>query len=402
MTARRECRPRRVTVLGATGSIGRSTLAVIAEHPGRFEIEALTARGNVAELARLARRHRARLAVVADPARYRELRDALAGSGIETAAGGGALVAAAERPADWVMAAIVGAAGLAPTLAALRRGAVVALANKECLVSAGALFMAEVRRHGAVLLPVDSEHNAVFQALLGGELADVEKIVLTASGGPFLHLDRERMAEVTPAQAVAHPNWRMGAKISVDSATMMNKGLEVIEAHHLFGLPESAIEVVVHPQSALHGLVLYRDGSMLAQLGPADMRVPIACTLAWPERIRCGVERLDLLALGRLEFLPPDLERFPALAIAREALRRGGAAPAVLNAANEVAVQAFLENRIGFLDIARIVADMLRTPLVEAPLGDLEEVLAVDREARLLTAERCAAPNPSKVYGTRA
>ncbi len=396
-----EQRPRRVTILGATGSIGRSTLAVIAEHPGRFEVEALTAHGKVGELARLARRHRARLAVIADPARYGELREALAGSGIEAAAGEAALIAAAERPADRVMAAIVGAAGLAPTLAALRRGAVVALANKECLVSAGALFMAEVRRRGAVLLPVDSEHNAIFQALLGAELGDVEKIVLTASGGPFLGFSLRRMARVTPAEAVAHPNWRMGAKISVDSATMMNKGFEVIEAHHLFGLPETAIEVVVHPQSALHGLVLFRDGSMLAQLGPTDMRVPIASTLAWPERLSLGVERLDLLELGRLEFLPPDPERFPALAIAREALIAGGAAPAVLNAANEVAVQAFLENRIGFLDIAGIVADMLRTPLVAAPAGSLEEILAVDREARILTAERCAASNPSKVYGTR-
>ncbi len=401
MNREREQRPRRVTILGATGSIGRSTLAVIAEHPGRFEIEALTAHGKVGELARLARRHRARLAVIADPSRYGELREALAGSGIEAAAGEAALIAAAERPADWVMAAIVGAAGLAPTLAALRRGAIVALANKECLVSAGALFMAEVRRRGAVLLPVDSEHNAVFQALLGAELGDVEKIVLTASGGPFLGLSRRRMARVTPAEAVAHPNWRMGTKISVDSATMMNKGFEVIEAHHLFGLPEKAIEVMVHPQSALHGLVLFRDGSMLAQLGPADMRVPIASTLAWPERLSCSVERLDLLQLGRLEFLPPDPERFPALAIAREALIAGGAAPAVLNAANEVAVQAFLENRIGFLDIAAIVADMLRTPLVAAPVGSLEEILAVDREARILTAERCAASNPSKVYGTR-
>ncbi len=402
MSGARGRRPRRVTVLGATGSIGRSTLAVIAEHPGRFEIEALTARTNTAELARLARRHRARLAVIADAARYHELREALAGSGIETAAGEAALVDAAERPAEFVMAAIVGAAGLAPTLAAVRRGAIVGLANKECLVSAGPLFMAEVRRHGATLLPVDSEHNAVFQALLGGDPADVEKIVLTASGGPFLYASIEEMAAVTPARATAHPNWRMGAKISVDSATMMNKGFEVIEAHHLFGLPEPAIEVMVHPQSAVHGLVLYRDGSMLAQLGPADMRVPIASTLAWPERMRCGVGRLDLLALGRLEFLPPDPDRFPALATAREALRAGGAAPAVLNAANEVAVQAFLENRIGFLDIARIVADMLGTPLVEMPADSLEEILAVDREARLRTARACEARNPRKLYGTGA
>ncbi len=402
MSAGRMRWPRRVTILGATGSIGRSTLAVIAEQPERFEIVALTAQRNVAGLAALARRHGARLAVIGDPSRYRELREALAGSGIEAAAGEAALLAAAARDADLVMAAIVGAAGLAPTLAAVRRGAIVALANKECLVSAGALFLEEVRRHDAVLLPVDSEHNAVFQALAGGEPGDVEKIVLTASGGPFLQRSLEEMAGVTPAQALAHPNWRMGAKISVDSATMMNKGLEVIEAHHLFALPGEAIEVVVHPQSALHGLVLYRDGSMLAQLGPADMRVPIASTLAWPERMRCGVARLDLLALGRLDFVPPDLERFPALAMAREALAVGGAAPAVLNAANEVAVQAFLENRIGFLDIARIVADMLQTPLATTVPNSLEEVLAVDREARALTAQRCADPNPSKVYGTRA
>ncbi|HFD15292.1 MAG TPA: 1-deoxy-D-xylulose-5-phosphate reductoisomerase [Rhodospirillales bacterium] len=382
--------------------MGRSTLAVIAEHPERFEVEALTAHRNVAELARLARRHRARLAVVADPARLGDLREALAGSGIEAAAGDEALVEAAERPAEFVMAAIVGAAGLAPTLAAVRRGAIVALANKECLVSAGPLFMAEVRRCGATLLPVDSEHNAVFQTLPGGDASDVEKIVLTASGGPFLHATAEEMATVTPARAVAHPNWRMGAKISVDSATMMNKGLEVIEAHYLFGLPASAIEVVVHPQSAVHGLVLFRDGSMLAQLGPADMRVPIASTLAWPERMRCAVGRLDLLALGRLDFLPPDPDRFPALAMAREALAAGGAAPAVLNAANETAVQAFLEHRIGFLDIVRIVGDMLATPLVDMPAESLEDILAVDRETRRRAARACEAPKPGKLHGTPA
>jgi len=380
--------PRRLTVLGATGSVGRATLEVVAEDPGRFEIEALTAHRRAGELARLARRHRARLAVVADPAAYGELREALAGSGIEAAAGPRAVVEAAMRPSELVMAAIVGAAGLEPTLAAVRRGAVVGLANKECLVSAGELFVREVATHDAVLLPVDSEHNAVFQALAGNPRRHLERIVLTASGGPFRTASREEMARATPDRALAHPNWRMGAKITVDSATMMNKGLEIIEAHHLFGLDERAIEVVVHPQSVVHGLVVFTDGSVLAQLGPPDMRVPIAHVLAWPSRLATGVARLDLVALGRLDFEAPDPARFPALTLAREALRRGGGAPTVLNAVNEIAVEAFLAGRIGFLDIARTVEEALATPLAAVRPGTLEEVLRLDAEARTWTRRR--------------
>jgi 1-deoxy-D-xylulose-5-phosphate reductoisomerase len=373
--------PRRVTILGATGSIGRSTLALLAEHPARFQVEALTAHRNVAALAAAARAVGARHAVIADAGLHGELAAALAGTGTEPAAGATALVEAAQRPADWVMAGIVGAAGLAPTLAALERGATVALANKEALVCAGTLVLAAARRGGATLLPVDSEHNAIFQALACGRPEAVERITLTASGGPFWAMERAAMAAVTPAQAVAHPRWSMGAKISVDSATMMNKGLEVIEAHHLFGLPEPKIEVLVHPQSVVHGMVAFRDGSILAQLGPTDMRVPIAHALAWPDRLTTGLERLDLARLGRLDFLAPDPERFPALGLARAALRAGGGAPTVLNAANEVAVAAFLAGRIGFLDIARMVAEVLEAHPAIAPAG-LADILALDHEAR--------------------
>jgi 1-deoxy-D-xylulose-5-phosphate reductoisomerase len=380
-------RPRSITVLGATGSIGRSTLALVAERPELYRIEALTAHRNAAVLAALARRHRARLAVVADPAAYRELADALAGSGIEAAAGEPSLVEAAARPAEWVMAGIVGMAGLAPTLAALERGAIVAIANKEPLVSAGPLVLETARRSGAVLLPVDSEHNAIFQALADNPLAAVERLVLTASGGPFRTWSLERMARATPEQAVAHPTWSMGAKISVDSATLMNKGLEIIEAQRLFGVREEKIEVVIHPQSIVHGLVAFEDGSCLAQLGAPDMRIPIAHALGWPGRLATGAPRLDLVAVGRLDFEPPDFSRFPALELARCALRRGGAAPTILNAANEVAVAAFLARRIGFLDIVRTVASVLES-LPDAPVGSLEAVLACDREARRLAGAR--------------
>jgi 1-deoxy-D-xylulose-5-phosphate reductoisomerase len=305
----------------------------------------------------------------------------LSGSGVEAAAGAAAVVEAASRPADWVMAAIVGAAGLAPTLAAVRRGAVVALANKETLVCAGALMTNEVRRSGATLLPVDSEHNAIFQVIDFAQLSAIDRIVLTASGGPFRQSTREAMAMATPEQAVAHPNWSMGAKISVDSATMMNKGLELIEAFYLFGLPTERIEVLVHPQSIVHSLVAYVDGSVLAQLGQADMRTPIAYTLAWPARMATPVKRLDLAAIGSLTFERPDEVRFPALRLAREALAAGGAAPTVLSAANEVAVAAFLDRRIGFLDIASVVERTLQR--VAAPQIDaLETVWAIDREAR--------------------
>ena len=377
--------PRSVTILGSTGSVGCNTLDLIARQPEAFAVEALTANGSAVRLAEQARRVGAKLAVVADETRYQDLKAALAGSGIEAAAGAPALTEAAARPADWVMAAIVGAAGLAPTLAAVRRGAIVALANKETLVCAGSLMIAEVTRHGATLLPVDSEHNAIFQVLDFERLDAVDRIILTASGGPFRTLSRAAMAEVTPDQAVAHPNWDMGAKISVDSATMMNKGLELIEAHHLFGLPEARIEILVHPQSVVHSMVAYSDGSVLAQMGQPDMRTPIAYTLAWPERMATPVARLDLAEIGQLTFEAPDSERFPALRLARQALQAGGSAPTILNAANEVAVAGFLDGRLGFLGIAEVVERTLER-IDAVTLGGLDDVWPIDREARRIAA----------------
>lgn len=379
--ARMPERRRSVTILGATGSIGRSTLDLIGHDPQRYQVEALTAQQNVAALATLARQHRARLAVIGDPEHYPALVDALAGSGIEVACGSAGLHEAAERPADWVMAAIVGAAGLGPTLAAVRRGAMVALATKESLVCAGGLLMAEVARSGSLLLPVDSEHNAIFQALKGEPAGCVERLILTASGGPFRTRPLAEMARVTPAEAIAHPNWSMGAKISVDSATMMNKGLELVEAHHLFALPEDQLDILVHPESIVHSLVAFRDGSCLAQLGQPDMRIPIAHTLGWPERLEAPTPRLDLAQIARLTFEAPDPVRFPALRLARQALRAGGGAPTVLNAANEVAVAAFLARRIGFLDIAAVVEDVLEQTAAP-PSACLDEVVALDGEAR--------------------
>ena len=373
--------PRSVTILGSTGSVGRNTLDLIEREPEAFAVEALTANDSAQRLAAQAKRVRAKLAVVADESRYRELKDALSGTGVETAAGAQAVTDAAARPADWVMAAIVGAAGLAPTLAAIRRGAIVALANKETLVCAGALMTAEVARHGATLLPVDSEHNAIFQVLDFDRLDTVDRIILTASGGPFRTMSRAAMAGVTPEQAIAHPNWDMGAKISVDSATMMNKGLELIEAHHLFGLAETRIEILVHPQSVVHSMVAYSDGSVLAQMGRPDMRTPIAYTLAWPQRMATPVERLDLAEIGQLTFEAPDSTRFPALRLSRQALQTGGSAPTTLNAANEVAVQGFLDGRLGFLDIAVVVERTLER-MSAAPLNGLDDVWQVDNEAR--------------------
>lgn len=370
---------KRLTLMGATGSVGASTLDLVARNPERFAIEALAAGRDWRKLAELARFHRARLAVIADPAGYVPLKDALAGHGVEVAAGPEALVEAARRPADLLVAAIVGAAGLPSTLAAVEAGTSVALANKEALVCAGALVKAAAARSGAALLPVDSEHNAIFQVL--ESIDRVAKITLTASGGPFRAMSLAEMAHVTPAQAVQHPTWSMGAKISIDSATLMNKGLELIEAWHLFGVRPDQLDVLVHPQSLVHGLVEYHDGSVLAQLGPADMRVPIAHALAWPERIATPVQRLCLASIGRLEFSAPDRQRFPALALAEAAMADGHCRPCVLNAANEVAVEAFLQGRIGFLDIAAVVADTLAA-IDPADPQTLADVDAIDAQAR--------------------
>ena len=379
-------RRKRVTILGSTGSVGCNTIDLIVRNPDAYEVEALTANGNFEMLAEQAKRVRARVAVVADESKYDALKAALAGTGIEAAAGAEAVVEAAARPADWVMAAIVGAAGLAPTMTAVRRGAVVALANKESLVCAGQVVLTEVKRSGAILLPVDSEHSAIFQVFDFDQRDRVERIILTASGGPFRTRTIEEMKHVTPAEAVAHPNWSMGAKISVDSATMMNKGLELIEAHYLFDMPGEKLEIVVHPQSIVHSLVAYIDGSVLAQLGTPDMRTPIAYALGWPRRISAPSARLDLGKIGQLTFEPPDFVRFPGPMLARQALQSGGAAPTILNAANEVAVQAFLKGRIGFLDIARVVEGALeRTPA--RSVGSLADVHEADSAARRVANE---------------
>ncbi len=373
--------PRRLTILGSTGSVGCNTIDLIERNPQRYEIVALTANRNAVALAEQARRLRSALAVVADPDAYGALKDALEGTGIEVAAGAQAVTDAASRPTDWMMAAIVGSAGLESTLAGVRQGAVIGLANKETLVCAGDIFMAEIETRGASLVPVDSEHSAIYQVLDQRQADRVERIILTASGGPFRTFSRDQMASVTPEQAVAHPNWDMGAKISVDSATMMNKGLEVIEAHHLFPVNGAGIEVVVHPQSVIHSMVEYVDGSVLAQLGTPDMRTPIAYALGWPERIEAPSARLDFQTLGALTFEAPDPERFPALRLAREALDAGGASPAYLNAGNEVAVGGFLEGKIPFLAIAEIVESCLEAA-PGAALESIEEVRDADTEAR--------------------
>ena len=389
-----ETAPKRVTILGATGSVGRNTVDLISRAPERFTVEAVTGHRNVSLLAEQARMLRARLAVIADPGLYGELRDALSGSDVLAAAGAEAVTEAAARPAEWVMAAIVGAAGLKPTLGAVRRGAVVALANKECLVCAGDVMVSEVRAHNAAMIPVDSEHSAIFQVFEFERAETVERVLLTASGGPFRTWTKEQMVAATPAQAVAHPNWNMGAKISVDSATMMNKGLEMIEAYHLFPIDKSQVEVVIHPQSVIHSMVSYVDGSVLAQMGTPDMRTPIAYALAWPRRMAAPVERLDLVRVGTLTFEAPDEHRFPALRLARAALVAGGSAPAILNAANEIAVAAFLDNKIGFLDIAAVVEDALAAAPAYA-LSNLEAVIAADIEGRRV-AENAVARHISK------
>ncbi len=378
---------KRVTVLGATGSVGTSTLDLIERNPHAFEVLALTANCDVDKLAAAAIRTRARHAVVADQTCLPKLKEQLAGTGVQALGGAQAVCDVARMGADWTMAAIVGSAGLKPVMAALETGGTVALANKESLVSAGEVMMAAARAHGATLLPVDSEHNAVFQCLDRTAPKGVRRIILTASGGPFRATPREAMRDITPAQAVAHPNWSMGAKISVDSATMMNKGLELIEAFHLFPVAAEQLAVLVHAQSVVHSMVEYVDGSVLAQLGTPDMRTPIAYALAWPDRMETACAPLDLAAVGRLDFEDPDLDRFPALALAMSALKAGGARPAILNAANEVAVAAFLAGRIGFLEIAAISADTLTRYDPAAP-DTLDAVLAIDAEARRYAVER--------------
>ena len=376
-----------VTILGATGSIGGSTLDLIERAPEKFDVLALTANCDVAKLAAAAIRTNAKRAVVAQDDCYADLKSALAGTGIEAAAGAKAVCETASMGADWTMAAIVGCAGLEPVMAAIAEGKTVVLANKEPLVSAGDVILAAAKASGATLLPADSEHNAIYQCFDFARPEGVRRIILTASGGPFRNKTREEMRGMTPAQAVAHPNWTMGAKISVDSATLMNKGLELIEAARLFPVENDQIEVICHPQSIIHSMVEYVDGSILAQLGPSDMRVPIAYCLGWPDRMATPMAPLDLVAIGRLDFEAPDLDRFPALRLAREALDAGGARPAILNAANEVAVAAFLAGRIGFLEIAAIVADTL-SGYDPAPPETLDAVLAVDAEARRLAGER--------------
>ena len=385
---------RSLTLLGATGSIGASTLDLIRHNRADWQVEALTANCSAAELAVLAREFGARIAVVGDEACLPELRDALAGSGIEVAGGPQALCDAAARPADMTVAAIVGCAGLAPIMAAVANGRTIALANKEALVSAGEILKQAVADAGATLLPTDSEHNAIFQCLAGNDIAQVRRIILTASGGPFRTLTAEQLKSVTRQQALKHPNWAMGAKITIDSATMMNKGLEFIEAHHLFPVGLANIEILVHPQSIVHSMVEYRDRSVLAQLGPSDMRVPIASCLAYPDRMETPLAPLDLAAIGQLTFEAPNEALFPATRIAREAIQAGGAAPATLNAANEIAVEAFLAGQIAFTRITAVAETVLAGYSAPAP-ASLEDVLAVDAEAR--TRARAAVENAALV-----
>lgn len=385
--------PRRINILGSTGSIGLNTLDLIRRNADRFTIGALTANSSVEALAGQARELHPELAVVADEKLYQDLKSALAGTGVRVAAGRSGMLEAADLPADWTMAAIVGAAGLEPTLKTMNKTASIGLANKECLVSAGDLFMSEIERTKTTLLPVDSEHSAIFQVLDFERLEQVERIVLTASGGPFRGWPLDRLETASPAQALNHPNWDMGAKITIDSATMMNKGLELIEAHYLFPVGTDRIEVVVHPQSIIHSFVEYTDSSILAQMGMPDMRTPIACALAWPERMNTPVPRLDLAAIGKLTFEAPDERRFPALRLAREALQTGNGAPTIMNAANEIAVTAFIAGQLTYLNIARLVEDTLeaatRRGILCCPMS-LDEVMELDGMGRHVARELLA------------
>ena len=379
--------PRRLTILGSTGSVGQNTVKLIQNEPDRYKVEVLTANTNVELLARQANETGASLAVVADESKYEALKNSLKNSKTEAAAGFSALLDAASTPVDWVMAAIVGAAGLKPTMSAIRNSAVVALANKECLVCAGEVMLTEIDKSKSKVLPVDSEHNAIFQVFEHEQRNKIEKIILTASGGPFWGMSLQDMIKVTPEEAVNHPNWNMGPKISIDSATMMNKGLELIEAHYLFSIEEAKIDVLIHPESIVHSMVSYSDGSVLAQLGTPDMRIPISYTLGWPNRIKNSTRRLDLSSIGTLRFEKPDDALFPALKLARHALSMGGGAPAIYNAANEVAVEAFLQKQIKFLDIVKVVESTLENSSINE-ICSIDDVIAIDEETRRISRER--------------
>lgn len=375
-----------VTILGSTGSIGTNTLDLIGRNPENYSVKALTANSNVQALAQQAITHNAEMAVIADKNKYSELKEALQGKNIIAAAGNEALNEAADMSADWVMSSIVGAAGLRPTLTAIKRGATIALANKECLVCAGEFMMQQVKDSGATILPVDSEHNAIFQIFDFDEPEKIEKVTLTASGGPFWNKDISEMQKITPAQAIKHPNWSMGAKISVDSATMMNKGLELIEAYYMFPVEKDQLDIIIHPQSIIHSMVSYIDGSVLAQLGTPDMRTPISYTLAWPHRMITPSKKLDLTEIGQLNFIRPDEVKFPSINITREVLQKGGSAPTILNASNEIAVEAFLEGRINFLDITKVVEKALDTIEIHQ-MTCLNNVHEVDENARKVAGE---------------
>jgi 1-deoxy-D-xylulose-5-phosphate reductoisomerase len=375
---------RSVSILGSTGSIGRSTVDLLLKNPDQFSVEALVAQKDVATLAAQAKSLKAKLAVVADETCYGDLKNTLRGTGIAVATGEGAVIEAAKAPAQWVMSAIVGTAGLTPTYAAIERGAIIALANKESMISAGPIILKAIAQYKATLLPVDSEHNAIFQVFHEPHRPQVDKLILTASGGPFRTYSRQAMAFITPEQALKHPNWSMGPKVTIDCSNLMNKGLELIEASFIFGFPEHQIDILVHPQSIVHSLIAYRDGSVLAQLGRPDMKIPISYTLAWPNRLETGLPPLDLSAIGRLTFETPDIAKFPSISLARQALKSGGDRPTVLNAANEIAVQAFLDGRIGYLDIVDVCAEALEQMPEFFPTS-LEEVLSIDQQAKKKT-----------------